>query len=468
MRLKHLGVVALVAAAGALAATTAQATTFHPAGGLIFTPLTKHDVQQAPTCQNGFLCYTPQMIEDAYDFPNGRSAPTGAGETIVVVVAYSSPFLALDVQQFDAQFQLPPANVVPFPQQNVIVPGVEDPQTVFSWALETSLDVEWAHALAPGARIVVATAANGDTSNLAEMTREAVQAYPDAVMVYSFGGDESGPASDPDAMTVMDKAFASLALHGGSAVAASGDLGATNNTVNYPPELGLPPSIMAGYPAASPLVLSVGGTQGNPYPGGLWNHGRYGGEQVWNEFFPDDGSAGASGGAPSAVYPLPIWQRGLVSSHGRAVPDVAWNAAANGGVIISFGGQFGAIGGTSAGAPQWAGVLALANELRAKSHRPQVGLVTPVLYLLARDKSTYRQDFHDITVGNNILAFAADSGLPGFNAGAGYDFATGLGTPDVARLLKDLTGNEPWFARFGDLLTSHGHGKGHVSFRPGR
>ena len=465
MRLKHFGVVALVAVAAALLAATAQAAPFRPAAsGLPFIPLTKHDIDQAPACFNTTLCYTPQMIQAAYDFPNGRNAPTGAGETIVVVVAYGSPFLELDVQQFDAQFNLPAASIVDFPQQNVIVPGTEDDQTVFSWMLETTADVEQAHAMAPGARIVVATAANGSTTNLAEMTREVAQTYPDAVVVESFGGDESGALSDPDAMNVMDHAFAQLALHGGSVAVASGDLGATNNTVFSPDG----PSLMPSYPASSPLVLAVGGTEGNPYPGGLLNHNnQYGGEQVWNEVL-DDGSAGASGGGASTVYSLPLWQRGVAPSRGRAVPDVAWNAAANGGAIISFGGQFGSLGGTSAAAPQWAGVLALANELRAKSHRSQVGLVTPVLYLLARNKSTYRQDFHDITVGNNALASAVGSGLPGYDAGVGYDYATGLGTPDVARLLKDLTGNEPWFARFGDLLTSHGHGRGHGSFHPGR
>jgi len=464
MRFRHFGVVAVAAVTAAFVAASAQAASFRPAAsGLTFTPLTAQEVQQAPTCQRGLLCYTPQMIQQAYDVPTGPTAPTGAGETIVVVVAYGSPFLAADVDNFDQVFGLPDANLGELDQQTVYAPvGSNAFQT---WALETSLDVEWAHAIAPGARIVVAVAANDDTSNLAEMTREAIQAYPDAIVVNSFGGDESGLASDPDAENVMDKAFASLALHGGTAVAASGDLGATNNTIFT----GVQPTPMASYPASSPLVLAVGGTEGNAYPGGLWNNGQYGGEQVWNEVFLDTGQIGASGGAPSTVYPLPIWQRGVAAARGgRAVPDVAWNAAANGGVIISFGGQFGAIGGTSAAAPQWAGVLALANELRAKADRSQVGLVTPVLYFLGRDKATYRQDFHDITVGNNVFADALGSGLPGFSAGAGYDYATGLGTPDVSHLLASLAATEPSFSRFGDLLTSHGHGHGHVTFHPGR
>ena len=95
-----------------------------------------------------------------------------------------------------------------------------------------------------------------------------------------------------------------------------------------------------------------------------------------------------------------------------------------------------------------------------------MGLATPLLYLLARDRSTYRQDFHDITTGSNIF-LGPDSGLPGFYAGPGYDYPTGLGTPDVARLIKDLAGRGSFFLRFGDLLTSHGHGKGRVQFGPG-
>jgi subtilase family serine protease len=461
MRSRYLAVVVLAAAAAALAAGAAHATPFQPASDdVLFTPLSRHDVQQAPTCQNGLLCYTPQMIQQAYDFPKGRSAPTGAGETVVVVTAYGSPFLEADVALFNGQFGLPPATIVPFPQQTVLAPdGSGD---VGHWALETTLDVEAVHATAPGARIVLAVAANDDTSNVAEVEREVSAAYPDAIIVQSFGIDEAGPISDPDAMTVMDKVFASQALHGGSVVAAAGDYGATGLAPFY----GFEPVPVAGYPASSPLVLSVGGTQGNPYPGGLWNRGRYGREQVWNEVF-SDGSAGAGGGGPSVVYPKPLWQLGIVAGSGRATPDVAYDAASNGGIIICFQGTFGVIGGTSASAPQWAGILALANELRARAHRPQVGLVTPLLYLLARDRSTYKQDFHDITVGTNSI-FGADSGVPGFAAGPGYDYPTGLGTPDVARLLDDLAGRDALFNRLGDLLTSHGHRHGRVSFRPGR
>src|SRR5581483_1089510 len=173
------------------------------------------------------------------------------------------------------------------------------------------------HALAPGAKIVLAVAASDDASDLYEVEKEAIAQYPGAILAQSFGGDESGPASDPDAEAAFDQLYAQTLLHGGTVIAASGDFGASN----FLPFEGLEPAPMASYPASSPLVLAVGGTMGNPVGGLLDSHGHYGGEQVWNE--PDVG--GASGGAPSVVYPRPLWQVGMTSSRNRAEPDVAFN-----------------------------------------------------------------------------------------------------------------------------------------------
>ncbi|MES1247210.1 MAG: S53 family peptidase [Actinomycetota bacterium] len=445
-------------AAALVGATTATGAPYSPAAqGLPYVPLTAADVSQAPTCQNGELCYTPQLIRQAYDFPSGRGAPTGAGQTVVVVDAYGSPFLGADLAAFEQQFGLPAANVTEYDQQDVVSDlGSGD---FLDWGLETSLDVEWVHALAPNAKIVLAVAATDDAANLYQVEKEVLAQYPTAIVAQSFGGDEAGPASDPDAENAFDQLFAQQLQHGGTIVASSGDFGASNLL----PFEGLDPAPMASYPASSPFVLSVGGTMGNPYPGGLLApNGRYGGEQAWNE--PD---FGATGGAPSTIYPRPIWQVGFVSSLKRAEPDVSYDAAVNGGVIIAFGGRFGVLGGTSVGAPSWAAILALANELRVKAHRPQLGLVTPLLYTLARDRSTYRQDFHDVTSGTNAL-FGADAGLPGFKAGYGYDYATGLGTPDVAQLVPDLAGGSLFGGRLFDFFIQHGHGRGHGRFGPGR
>jgi subtilase family serine protease len=149
----------------------------------------------------------------------------------------------------------------------------------------------------------------------------------------------------------------------------------------------------------------------------------YGGEQVWNE--PAFGVA--TGGAPSLFFPVPSYQNGL-NLTARATPDISYNAAVNGGVLVFWGAipaaaGFYVVGGTSAGSPQWAAIVALANQ----AHEGPLGFINPALY------SCPAGDFHDITVGNNALA-----GSIGFTAAAGWDDATGLGTPNVAKLVADL------------------------------
>jgi subtilase family serine protease len=430
---------------------------------------------QTPICPNGLVCYSPSHLRDAYDFPTGKNAPTGAGQTIVVVTAFGSPSIQFDLAQFDAENGLPdPPSFTILNQQTLITDqGSTDPASRQKWAIETSLDVEYAHAMAPGANIVLAVAYTDDTTNVAQVETEVLPQYPGSIVSQSFGVDEAGLFSDPDTAAVLDKLYKNHVLGGGTVVASSGDLGASG----VGPFVGGPPVPMAGYPAASPFVLSVGGTMGLPYPQGLWNAGKYGGEQAWSEPVPFFPGAGAGGGAPSVVYNAPVWQRGMTGSSMRAEPDVAYNAAFNGGVVVVFGGRHGVVGGTSAGAPQWAAIVALANEVRGKRGMPSVGLATPQLWLLARDKGSYRKDFHDITVGSNALG-GPGSGLPGFDARPGYDFATGLGTPEVSRLLKDLSdrdsmrfrGDEVGDSQHGDSQHGDGsgnHGDKHVHFSAG-
>jgi subtilase family serine protease len=412
------------------------------------------------------VCYSPAHLQQAYDYPTGKKAPTGAGQTIVVVEAFGSSAFGADIQadlaQFDAENGLPaPPSFTIVNQQTIVTTNSSD--DFFTWAVETSLDVEYAHAMAPGANIILAVAATDDSQNFAQLEKEVLPRHPSAIVTQSFGGDEAGGASDPDAAAIMDKLFLNQVLHGGTVVASSGDFGASGFT----PFVG-PPTAMAGYPASSPFVLSVGGTMGGTFPTGLWSNGRYGSEQAWNEIGPiGPVGAGAGGGAPSIVYKAPIWQTALTGSSMRAVPDVSYNAAFNGGVIVVLGGMHGVVGGTSAGAPQWAAIIALANDLRGDKRGP-VGIATPQLWTIARQKNDYRQDFHDITTGNNAL-FGLGSGFPGFSAGPGYDYPTGLGTPDVSSLLKDLAGHDGGQFRLEDLDQSHGggkHGK-HVKFSAG-
>jgi subtilase family serine protease len=311
--------------------------------------------------------------------------------------------------------------------------------------------------MAPGANIVLAIAASDDSLDVTELLKEALPKFPGAIVSQSFGADETGAAADPTLPGTLEPLYFGALLRGGTLLAASGDFGASNGT-----ELeGVTPSVMASYPASDPLVLAVGGTEGAPGPDGLWSNGGYGGEQVWNELF--NGMPGASGGAPSALFSAPPWQWGVTGSRSRVEPDVSYNAAANGGVLVAIAcapnaadGGFtvdltrcnpsapftNAVGGTSAGAPQWAAIIALANDLRARHHRGGVGFVSPLLYSIAQDKRAYARDFHDITVGNNGLDLTPFGFPPTqflFNAGPGFDTPTGLGTPNVANLIGDLS-----------------------------
>ena len=445
--------VALVGASFASAATVSPSTTSLP-----FTAISDaaaKQAQQAPICPNGNVCYTPATLAQAYDFPTGKHAPTGAGQTIVVVVAYGSPTIQSDLAQFDAE------NGVPAPPSFTIVPqrapalgtGSGD---LMTWAIETSLDVEYAHAMAPGAAIVLAVAATDDTVDLAQVQREVIPQYPGSVVSASFGLDELLLfGGEPKTPAALDALYLAHVKTGGTVVVSSGDLGATGALPFVP---GAPIMPSANYPASSPFVLSVGGTMGAQYPFGLWVNGGYGGEQAWNELGPFGPGAGASGGAPSLVYPAPPWQAGLAPSAMRAEPDVSYNAAFNGGVVIVLGGRHGVVGGTSAGAPQWAAIVALADELRGDRGGQRLGLATPQLWALAQRKNTYRQDFHDIVSGSNAL-FGAGSRLPGFAAAPGYDYPTGLGTPDVAQLVKDLSSGNPSSFRFDDLLQHRSVGR---------
>jgi subtilase family serine protease len=464
---------AVTAAAVLGCAGVAAAAPMRPAlSSLPFVEISASAAKAAHTttvCPNGLVCYSPSHLRDAYDFPKGKDAPSGVGQTIIVVEAYGSDTIGQDLAQFDAENGLagPPSFTTVNQQTPVTGEGSGD---LDHWKIETSLDVEYAHAMAPGANIVLAVALTDDTRNVAQLVSEVLPRYPGAIVSQSFGTDEVGPASDPGAAAILDAAYQSHILTGGTVLASSGDFGASDFT----PFVGQPVP-MAAYPAVSPFVLAVGGTEGDPFPDGLWrsNGSKYGGEQAWNELTPRTfPGAGASGGAPSRTYAAPAWQQAVTGKSMRAEPDVAYNAANNGGVIVVASlrapGQHGVVGGTSAGTPQWAAIVALANELRGRQGRLPLGLATPQLYAIGADRKSYREDFHDIILGNNAL-FGDPTQLPGFAAGPGYDLPTGLGTPVVSKLLTDLTGRENSGHLDGLAGSAHsnpGH-SGDVQFKPG-
>ncbi|HET7744304.1 MAG TPA: S53 family peptidase [Gaiellaceae bacterium] len=371
-------------------------------------------------------CYDPTQIRNAYDVP---TTLTGNGQTIVIVDAYGDPNIEQDLAVFDLAFGLPdPPSFTVYHGSNTQKAG---PHDAASWALETALDVEWAHAIAPGASLVLAEAPSSSGSAINSTEKNIVSKYPGAIVSQSFGINENAIKGNGNNISWMQatKNYQDFAALGDTVLASAGDFGASGGTS----------SNTASFPASDPLVTGVGGTQGLPYPYGLCesfptDDCTYGGEQVSNE--PDVADVPvATGGAPSQLFPTPAYQAGVTGLNVRATPDVAYNAALNGGVLVVQLPFIYLVGGTSAGSPQWAGIFALANEARAGVGKAPIGPANPALYAIYGNSSRYAADFHDITVGDNTLGGAP---VQGFSATTGYDLATGIGTPDASNLIGDL------------------------------
>ncbi len=382
------------------------------------------------------VCYSPAFIRSAYNFPSDL---TGAGQTIVIVDAYGSPTIASDLALFDTTFGIapPPSFTIICPAGGCPTPSYTslNPLGPFGWSIETSLDVEYSHAMAPGAKIVldVASSPGGNAINVAES--KVIPMYSGAIMSQSFGIPEYLiHNNNAQVMQAVQNYKAAVANHW-TVFASAGDSGATNGIAT--------PNAL--FPSSDPLVTAVGGTMGDPYPGGLaagscpssgsCTPSGYGGEQVWNE----PTYTVASGGAPSLLFGVPGYQQGLGLSS-RATPDVSYNAAVNGGVLVVWsacpscigatGPVFFVVGGTSAGSPQWAAIAALADQ--AAGH--PLGELNPSIYAIGRSPTVYASSFHDITVGDNKLT---GTGF-GYSAAAGWDDASGWGTPNVANLIPYL------------------------------
>lgn len=393
----------------------------------------------------GLVCYSPNFIRSAYNFP---STLDGTGQTIVIVDAYGSPTIASDLALFDTVFNIPspPSFTIICPPGGCPTPSYTtanvnshfggNPHGQFGWSIETSLDVEYAHAMAPGANIVldVAASSSGNAINVAES--KVIPMFPGAIMSQSFGIPEYLVHNNNAQLLQAEANYVKATSLGWTIFASAGDSGATNGIAT--------PNAL--FPSSDPLVTAVGGTQGDPYPAGLaagscpstghsCTPSGYGGEQIWNEPAFD----AASGGAPSLFFSTPSYQSGLGLTS-RTTPDVSYNAAVNGGVLVVWsacpscigatGPVFFIVGGTSAGSPQWAAIAALADQAAGHS----LGFLNPALYAIGGSSKKYAKDFHDITVGNNILTGTS----VGFSAKTGWDDASGWGTPNVANLVKDL------------------------------
>ena len=382
------------------------------------------------TCQvtTPAQCFGPAQIRAAYGVDQLHA--DGAGRTIVIVDAFQAPQIQHDLDLFDQVFELPDTTVR-IVAPDGLTPFDQNDGNQVGWSAEISLDVEWAHAIAPAATIKLVLAKSNNDADILSATQFAVDHNLGDVISQSFG--EAEQCVDPAIESAQHRMFAKATLKGITLLASSGDQGAAQPSCD-----GSTFIKAASSPASDPFVTGVGGTLLDA--DGIT--GAYHSETTWNE---PDFEAGTGGGF-STVYGTPVFQRQL-HLPSRGVPDVAYNAGIDTGVLVvwSTSGQGADLlwifGGTSAGSPQWAGLTALA----AQTRHARVGYLNPQVYALSLAKPVYNALFHDITTGDNTFHGEAfgDPTIQGFPATRGWDPATGLGTPKANRLVPVLGGKLP-------------------------
>jgi subtilase family serine protease len=388
----------------------------------------------------GFHCYQPGQLETAYGLRDlHQDGIDGRGKTILIVDSFGSPTIANDLKVFDKTFGIPDPPSLTIRQDAGPVPPFDvNNGDMTGWAAETTLDVEWSHVFAPGARIVVEETPVSET--------EGVQGFPEIVKAenyainhglgdvisQSFGATEETFPS-PESILALRSANINAASEGVSVLAASGDFGSTDFEKNLKT---LYQEQVVDWPSADPLVTSIGGTQLHLDEAGK----RTAPDNVWNDIAVGIDAAG--GGGPSHVFARPEFQREVRTGSGpaRATPDISMSAAVNGGVLVytsyvsTVPGEpepntFSIVGGTSEATPLFSGVVALADQVAGHS----LGWLNPRLYALSQKPNN---GIVDITKGNNTFTFTEGTPeftVPGFAAHAGYDMASGLGTVDARR-----------------------------------
>ena len=392
----------------------------------------------------GVRCYSPAQIQTAYEMlPLYAKGDDGRGETIVVVDSFGSPTIRADLAAFDRGFDLPPP-----PSFRIVAPaGPLPPWTgggvQSGWGVETSLDVEWAHAMAPGAALVLVETPVAETEGtvgfpqIIAAERWAILHLDPAVISQSFGATEQTFPSR-QAIYRLRGAYQLAEKRHVTVLASSGDAGATSqksDSVQYYTFR------VVSWPSSDPLVTSVGGTRLDLSASGK----RLSPDTVWNDSAALRAPA-ASGGGVSSVFPRPAWQARVARVVGarRGVPDVSLSAAESAGALVymSFHGAppgYSVVGGTSWASPLFSGIVAIADQVAGR----HLGLLNPALYALA-DRSS--NGIVDIATGNNTVSFFQGNSVHtvvGYRATKGYDLASGLGTVDGAELVEALAASAP-------------------------
>ena len=381
----------------------------------------------------------------------------GTGHTIVIVDAFQNPNLVSQVAFYNTFYGLPSTNLNQIAPDG-LTPFVPGDPNMTGWAEEISLDVEWAHNIAPGANIVLVLAKTNQDADILSALRYAVDNNLGDVISMSFGEDErcqGGPAAE--LLSAYHDVFVAATQKHITLFASSGDQGAALPTCD-----GNSWSKAVSSPASDPLVTGVGGTElraadyclaalgcdpsTHPLPGTylseiVWNEGPFG---DFSNFFP---ATEATGGGFSVLFSAPAYQQGVL--HGgkqRGVPDVAYNGAILHGVLtyLNIPGVppgFYRFGGTSCGAPQWAAITAIMNQKAAMRE----GFLNRGIYTIGTNNTLYPASFHDITTGTNSALEFDSSNNPvtviGYSAGTGWDATTGFGSPIGSSVVDSLIAN---------------------------
>jgi subtilase family serine protease len=391
----------------------------------------------------GFACYSPGQFETAYNMKSlYKDKWNGAGETIALVDSFGSPTIKQDLATFDAGFGLPAPPSFKIIQPAGKVPAYNPKNSLMvSWAEETSLDVEYSHAMAPGANLLLVETPVAETigvhgfPQIVKAENYVIKHKMAEVISQSLAAAEASFPS-PKSILKLRSAYINAVKAHVTVLGAAGDWGETSPSDAS--ESTYYTFATANWPSSDPLVTSVGGLQ---------LHLNAAGDQVlppnvWNENSLL-GAPVAGGGGLSSVFSRPSYQNSVESVVGnhRGLPDLSMSASVNGGALVymSFKGLPGPayyiIGGTSEATPLLAGVIAVADQYAGHP----LGLINPALYKIAATKG--ETGIVDITTGVNTVTWVQNGKtytVPGAVAGPGYDLSSGLGTIDGANFVPEL------------------------------